>query len=180
MNLTGILNTSGIGTYAPGSAEARLISIRKGRTIAELTELEPNALIINPSDWEKVDLLQASGSGEFMAGPGGALVVEGLQGSPQGSALLGNEYPAVQATLRSALWSMVVVVTTAIAAGTGLVGAFAEGVTLYDRQATQVLTSSSHADFFVRNLVALLAEARMALVVEQPKSVVRITFNGTT
>jgi HK97 family phage major capsid protein len=180
MNLTGILGASGIGTYAPGSAEARLISLRKGRTISELTELEPTALIINPSDWEKVDLLQSSGSGEFMAGPGGQLVTEGLQGGVPGGATLGNSYPATVGRLSGRLWGMVVIPSTAIAAGIALLGNFAEAATLWDRQQTQVLVTDSHADYFVRNILVLLAEARVALTVQQPKSFVKITFNGTT
>lgn len=180
MNLTGILNTSGIGTYAPGTAEARLISIRKARTIVENSELEANALIVNPSDWEKVDLLTAAGSGEFMAGPGRDLVAEGLLGVPQGSPVIGGQYPTPIATLRGVLWGLQIVVTTAIAAGTGLVGAFDQAFTLYDRQETRVIVSDSHADFLVRNLLAVLAEARVALAPVQPKGVVRITYNGST
>lgn len=180
MNLTGILNVSGIGTYAPAAAEMRLISLRKAKTIAETTELEPTAVIVNPSDIEKVDLAQASGSGEFMAGPGRDLVANGLLGGIPGGPVLGGQFPAAIAALTGRLWGMVVVPSTAITAGTALVGNFQEAATLWDRQQTQVLVSDSHADFFVRNILALLAEARVALTVQQPKAFVKVTFNGTT
>lgn len=115
-----------------------------------------------------------------MAGPGRDLVAEGLLGVPQGSPVIGGQYPTPIATLRGVLWGLQIVVTTAIAAGTGLVGAFDQAFTLYDRQETRVIVSDSHADFLVRNLLAVLAEARVALAPVQPKGVVRITYNGST
>jgi HK97 family phage major capsid protein len=75
---------------------------------------------------------------------------------------------------------MIVIPTTAVASGVALLGNFAEAATLWDRQQTQVLISDSHADFFIRNQLALLAEARVALTVQQPLAFVKITFNGTT
>jgi HK97 family phage major capsid protein len=179
-NLTGILNTSGIGTYAPGAAEARLISLRRGRTIAELSELVPDVVIINPADWEKVDLLTAAASGEFMAGPGGQLVERGVAGVTDGNAVLANQGIRQGGQLARTLWGMIVIPTTAVASGVALLGNFAEAATLWDRQQTQVLISDSHADFFIRNQLALLAEARVALTVQQPLAFVKITFNGTT
>ena len=41
-NLRGILNRSGIGTYAPGTAEARVISIRKAITTVQVRRVRPH------------------------------------------------------------------------------------------------------------------------------------------
>ena len=56
----------------------------------------------------------------------------------------------------------------------------ADACTLWERVEAAVYISDSHADFFIRNQLALLAEARVSLTVQQPKSFVVITFNGTT
>jgi hypothetical protein len=44
---------------------------------------------------------------------------------------------------------------------------FQVAATLYDRWAARVEVSTEHADFFVRNLVAILAEERIGLAVKQ-------------
>jgi HK97 family phage major capsid protein len=48
-----------------------------------------------------------------------------------------------------------------------LVGDFQRAATLYDRWTPRVEVSTEHADFFTRNLVAILAEQRLALAVKQ-------------
>lgn len=44
--------------------------------------------------------------------------------------------------------------------------------TLYDRWAAQVKVSTEHADFFVRNLVAISAKKRIGLAVKQPLALI--------
>jgi HK97 family phage major capsid protein len=51
-----------------------------------------------------------------------------------------------------------------------LVGNFQAAATLYDRWAPRVEVSTEHADFFVRNLVAVLAEERIGTAVKQAKA----------
>ena len=54
-----------------------------------------------------------------------------------------------------------------------LVGNFRSAATLYDRWAPRVEVSTEHADFFTRNLVAILAEERIALA---PKNAAALTY----
>jgi len=115
-----------------------------------------------------------------MAGPGGQLVDEGVAGVPGGSPFVAGNAAGTAAALSGRLWGLVVIPTTAIAAGTALVGNFDEACTLWERVEATVYISDSHADFFIRNQLALLAEARVALTVQQPAAMVKITFNGTT
>lgn len=49
-----------------------------------------------------------------------------------------------------------------------LVGNFQRAATLYDRWTPRVEVSTEHADFFTRNLVAILAEERIALASRTP------------
>jgi HK97 family phage major capsid protein len=57
---------------------------------------------------------------------------------------------------------------------TALVGDFTKAV-LWLREGAQVLATDSHSDFFVKNLVALLAELRAALGVLLPSAFCKVT-----
>ncbi|WP_245465547.1 phage major capsid protein [Mesorhizobium sp. M6A.T.Ce.TU.016.01.1.1] len=73
-----------------------------------------------------------------------------------------------QAVVQPALFGLPVVPTKAMAVDKFLVGSYQQAGTLYDRWAARVEVSTEHADFFVRNLVAILAEERIGLAVKQP------------
>lgn len=154
-NLLGLLNRSGILTYAPGTAEARVFSIRKGETLAQQNEQEPSIVVLNPSDMEKFDLTVASGSGEF-------LTQSGARMTPPPTA-----------------WGMRAVWSNAIAAGTAMLIDPTVAM-LWDRRQPTVYLTDSHASNFTSNILTLLVEARAAISLFQPKGVVKITFNGTT
>lgn len=77
-------------------------------------------------------------------------------------------------------WQVRVVPTPVIPAGSFLVGAFSLGAKLYDRWDTTVQLSDSHADFFIRNMVAILAEERVALAVGRPEAFVYGEYSATT
>jgi HK97 family phage major capsid protein len=145
-NLPGILNTSGIQAQAFDTDIFR--SVRKAMTKARTVgRVVPNAVLLNPEDVETVDLARENGStGKyFSAGP----------------FALGPR----------TLWGLPIVETEAIDAGQGLVGDFSRSV-LWDREQTTVTISDSHADFFIRNLVAVLAEERVAFGVTRPQAFV--------
>lgn len=152
-NLRGILNTSGINTVAPGAAEARVISIRKAITQCQVDEYAPTAAVLHPVDWELVEL-STDNNGMFRVTPN------------------------VANALAPRIWGLNVVPTTAIASGTGLVGDFRMGATLWDRQDTQIFLTDSHASTFTSNILTLLAELRAALSVWRPSAFCKITFNG--
>jgi HK97 family phage major capsid protein len=72
------------------------------------------------------------------------------------------------------LWNVSVVVTTAMPPGTFLVGsADPRIVQLRVRKEVNVEISTEHADYFTRNMVAILAETRLALVVTRPAAFVK-------
>ena len=75
------------------------------------------------------------------------------------------------------IWKMPVVDTTAIAVGTFLTGAMKLGATLYDQQLASIDVAEQHADYFVRNLLALRAEERIALGNFRPEAFVDGTFD---
>ena len=151
-NLTGILNTSGILTQAKG-ADLPVVAIHKAITQLRLGFIEPNGVGLHPTDWELVRLTRddsgGAGTGQFMYGP-----------------------PALAGTQQ--VWGLPVAVTAAIPDDTGLVGAF-NFATLWLREAAQILASDSHDDFFVKNLVAVLAELRAAFGVLLPAAFCKVT-----
>ncbi|TCM73230.1 phage major capsid protein [Rhodovulum steppense] len=106
-----------------------------------LADFPPTGIVLHPSDWQRMRMLK-DGEGRYILGAPGAEVDPVLFGLP-------------------------VVATKAIAAGSFLVGNFQEAATLYDRWAPRVEISTEHADFFVRNLVAILAEQRIAVAVRR-------------
>lgn len=75
------------------------------------------------------------------------------------------------------LWGKSVVSTNAMAAGSWLAGDFKLAATLYDRMATEILVSSEDRDNFIRNMLTVRAEKRLALAVKRPEALV--TGNAT-
>jgi HK97 family phage major capsid protein len=67
------------------------------------------------------------------------------------------------------------VVTTAIAAGTSLIGAFRQGGQIFRRRGLTIEASNSHQDFFQKNLTAIRAEERLALVTYRPTAFYKLT-----
>lgn len=111
---------------------------------------EPDAIVINPNDAFDLDTGKASTAGTYFSG------------GPYGMAA---DNP----------WGMRMVRTTAIAAGHVLVGAFRTQAQVYRRGGLRVDASNSHEDYFRRNLIAIRAEERLALVVYRPAAFCEIT-----
>lgn len=61
-----------------------------------------------------------------------------------------------------------------------LVGNFRRAATLYDRWSPRVEVSTEHADFFTRNLVAILAEERIALAQKNGAAITYGDFGNVT
>jgi HK97 family phage major capsid protein len=146
--LTGFLNRTGLaasvagGAGAQANAEAILQQINAIRTATGMT---PDGVVINPTNWQTLQLMkdlqnQYMGSGPF------------------------------QSPTRPTIWGVPVVVTSAIAAGTALVGAFKTGAQLFRHGPLRVDISNSHADYFIRNMLAIRAEERVALAVYRPSA----------
>lgn len=154
-NLRGLLNRSGINTYAPGSSEARYKSIRHAITLVEQDEFVPEIIVLNPADAEIFDLSNEAAAG-LHAIPDGGLV------SP---------------SPRSA-WGLTQVRSNAIAAGTALI-LDPMAVAVFDREQITAYMTDSHASNFTSNILTLLLEARLGLGLFDPEAVCSITFNGT-
>jgi hypothetical protein len=77
------------------------------------------------------------------------------------------------------IFDLDVVLTTSIAKGTFLIGSGSPVASeIRDRQELVVEISTEHQDYFVRNLVAVRAEKRLALIVKRASSYVTGSFAG--
>jgi HK97 family phage major capsid protein len=148
-NLEGILNVTGIQTQAKGG-DPTPDAIHKAMTLIWTGAFfVPDNLVLHPADWEEIRLLRT---------------VDGIYiwGSPQDPG-----------TPR--IWGVPITQTTAIAEGTGLLGNFSQGATVYRRQGLVMKVSDSHAALFISNTVAILVEERLALVPFRPAAFATIT-----
>ncbi|MEW2147779.1 phage major capsid protein [Streptomyces albidoflavus] len=158
-NMTGLLNRSGILTEASASADDDLDAIFRGMTAVELaTQLPVDAVVINPLDYQRLRLSRDANEQYFAGGPfTGAYGNNGIQMSP-------------------GVWGQNTVVTSAIAQGTVLVGAFAVGGQVLRKGGVSVEMTNSDADDFRHNRVAIRVEERLMLAVYQPSAFCEVTL----
>ena len=110
---------------------------------AELAEFPSTGIVLNPKDWAVIELLKDT----------------------QGRYLIGNP----QGTLSPTLWGVDVVTTQAMTEDKLLAGAFKMGAQVFDRWDARVEVGYVNDDF-IRNLVTILAEERLALAVYRPQA----------
>jgi HK97 family phage major capsid protein len=114
-------------------------------------EIDPTFIVLNVNDWWGIRLTK-DGFGRY------------ILGDPQ-------------STVNPNIFGLSVVSTTSIPAGTFLVGSGSPvAAEIRDRMGMEVEISTEHSDYFVRNLIAIRAEKRLALVTKRPNSFVSGTF----
>jgi HK97 family phage major capsid protein len=155
--ITGILQTTGIQTQAKGT-DTNADAIHKAITkIRSVGFFEPDGMVIHPTDWQllrlaKDDNLQYYGGGPFTGayGNGPFQMVERF-------------------------WGLPVVITTAITAGTALVGAFRMGAQIWQREGITIATTDTDGEDWRYNRIAVRVEERLALTVYRPKAFCTVT-----
>jgi HK97 family phage major capsid protein len=115
-----------------------------------------SGIVVSPTDWHNIELTKDNENRYLMASPQGRI-------------------PAM-------LWGLPVVESDGMAtSGEFLVGAFRLAATLFDREEAAILLSTEDRDNFIRNLVTILAEERLALAVTRPRAFVHGSFpSGST
>ena len=148
---------SGIQTQSLGAdtlANALYKAITKVRTVGFM---EPDALVIHPTDYQTLRLAQEGGTtGQYF---GGGYML-GAFGQPFVS--------------QPPVWGLKTVVTTATAVGNAVVGAFKLGGTVFYRNGLTVDATNSNEDDFEKNLISLRAEQRLALAIIRPLAFVEM------
>lgn len=151
-NLFGLLNRTGIQTQAKGAdpnPDAVYKAMQKVRGSAGTGFAEPTAVIFNPNDWTLIKLLRTA----------------------DGIYIWGN--PSDEGPDR--IWGKPVRQTTAMTAGTALVGAFRPYAEVLRREGVTITLSTEHSTYFIENKVAILAESRLGLAVYRPSAFCTVT-----
>lgn len=109
-----------------------------------------DAVVLNPEDWATMEL-QKDADGNYL-------------------------HAAVTGGAQPRLWGMRVVESDSIAAGSFLCGSFSMAAQIWDREQANVMVSTEDRDNFVKNMVTIRAEERLALAVYRPAAFVGGTF----
>jgi HK97 family phage major capsid protein len=150
-NLKGILNRTGLAPDWPRGTDSNPDAILKA--IAALEQQNPgvtvSGIIMNQANWTPMMLLKTTTN-------------EYIGGSP------------FQPVMTPSLWGRPVVQTPAMVVGTALLVCKEQALVLR-RGGIRLDASNSHQDFFIKNLVAIRAEERIALAVLRPSCFGKVT-----
>ncbi len=153
-NINGLITqaTAYAAPFDPAGTETGIDLIRLAMLQSTLALLPASGIVMNESDWARIELLKDA-DGRY------------LIGNPQG-------------TIGANLWGLPVVATPAIAIDKFLVGAFQSGAMVLDREMANVQVSTENEDDFIRNMVTIRAEERLALVVRRPQAFIYGDFGN--
>ena len=166
--ITGVLNKAGINTFNFANYAGNLARI--GQIYQAITEIrkdafmEPDAILMHPSDWNDI-VTQVNST----AGTSGAGFTE-VSPTFVGAGMFGN-------SVTPQIWGIRVVPNTAISAGTVLVGTFGGGMAshIITREGMEVAMSDSHDDFFTKDKVMMKASMRLGFAIYRPEAFCSIT-----
>lgn len=117
------------------------------------SDFAPDGIVLHPYDWASMELLK-DGDKRYL-------------------------FASAQDMSAPRLWGIPVVSTKGIASGEFLVGAFAVGAAIWDRQQARIALSTENNDNFERNLMTVRAERRLALTVYRALAFVEGDLNAT-
>lgn len=158
--ITTLAGTSGIGTanlLTPDGIFKAMMTVQNNSGFA------PDAIVINPTDYQNIRL-RKDGNGQYFGG--------GFMSGAYGNGGIVEQPP---------IWGLRTVVTSAVAAGTCYVGAFKLGGSIVRKNAgVAVDIAYQNEDDFIKNLVTIRIEERLALAVRRPAAFVKITGSSTS
>ena len=150
--VTQLLGTSGLGatSIASGGTIGADNIFESMMKVQNATGFAADAIVINPTDYQRLRLakdsnLQYYGGGYFYGIYGNGPVTE-----------------------QPPLWGLRTVITPSVAAGTCVVGAFKLGGSVIRKGGVTVNVANTNEDDFIKNLITILIEERLALAVRYP------------
>lgn len=161
--LSTLLGTSGLGsaTYAHNGNVSADDIFSAMMTVKGASNYNADAIVINPADYQRLRLAKDGGTtGQYYGG--------GYFYGPYGNG---------QNAQQPGLWGLNTVITSSIAAGTVLVGAFKQGASVITKQGDGQrveLVTGDHDDR-ISNRVTVIVEERLALATRVPGAFVKIT-----
>jgi len=159
-NVLGLLQRSGIQTEvaAAGGADNADALFRSTTKVQTATGLAADGIVINPVDYQKLRLSRDANEQYF------------------GGGYFTGQYGNGGILQQPPLWGLRTVVTSAVAAGTAVVGAFNQAGTVYRKGGVRVESTNSDAGKFTSNIITTRVEERVALAVRVPAAVVKVTL----
>lgn len=148
--VTDLIGTSGIQTdsttwvAASTATDIADLILKAAMDVHDGSGFAADGIMMNPADWYSLRIAKASGTGEYFGGG-----FFGAQNIPN-------------------LWGIPVCVTTSIAAGKIMVGAFKTCGSVVQNGGVSVEAVNTNEDDFVKNLMTIRAEERLALAVRRP------------
>ena len=148
--VTDLIGTSGIQTdsttwvAASTATDIADLILKAAMDVQDGSGFAADGIMMNPADWYSLRIAKASGTGEYFGGG-----FFGAQNIPN-------------------LWGIPVCVTTSIAAGKIMVGAFKTCGSVVQNGGVSVEAVNTNEDDFVKNLMTIRAEERLALAVRRP------------
>ena len=130
----------------------RIDRLRLALLQAVLALYPATGIVLNPLDWAQIEMTKDNQGRYIFANP------TGIAG-PQ-------------------LWGKPVVESLAMAGNQFLLGAFRMAAQIFDREDINVQMSTEDRDNFVKNMVTILAEGRLALAVYRPAALIAGNFTG--
>lgn len=115
------------------------------------SEFPCDGFVLNHEDWHDIELLKTSTEKAY---------------------LFSNPHLAEQPRI----WGRRVVPTNTMTSGYFLAGAFALAAQIWDRWDATIEVSREHSDYFIKNMVAILCEERIALTIYRPKALIYGAF----
>jgi len=151
-NLHGIIPQATAYAAPVSLADLNIIDVlRLAMLQAALAEYPASGHVLHPTDWAGIETLKDT----------------------QGRYIIGNP----QGTTTPTLWGLPIVTTQAITARKFLTGAFRLGAQVFDRWTARVEVATENEDDFIKNLVTILAEERIALAVYRPEAFIYGDFD---
>ena len=144
--------TAYVNPLTPPGTPTSIDMVRLAMLQAFLAEYPATGVVMNPIDWARIELLKDT-TGRYIIG------------NPQGS-------------IGATLWNLPVVETQAVQVDKFLTGAFKLGAQVFDRWQARVEVATENEDDFVKNMVTILAEERLALAVYRPQAFIYGDFGN--
>lgn len=142
-NISGIVTqATAYDTSRDGTGDTWFDTLAHALNQAEVALLPATGIVMNIDDLEALKLIKDSDGRYIGGGPFGPPI--------------------------TMVWGRPVVGTPVMTSGHFLVGAFQDGAQIFDRLEAEVLVSTENEDDFVKNLITVRAEERLAMAVKRP------------
>lgn len=154
-NLAGLVGAA--SAYSAAFAvpnETMIDTLRLALLQASLAEFPSDGIVLNPIDWARLELTK-DGENRYIF----ANVIQ--MAGPQ-------------------LWGRPVIATQSMDEDEFLTGAFRAAATIYDRMDPEVLISSEDRDNFIKNMLTIRAEERLALAIKRPGALITGDFGNVS